>query len=292
MKLISLPCFTRRDSNPSQFSDQGTDRRRASVAACLTLRDPICLSSTAVIKIRQHDSTGTIPDEPAAALFQQQWQLYRKFVDHNLLYHREVYGELHRILIEEVARPFRFLDIACGDASETVNALRATQVAHYHGIDLSQAALDLASKNLEALDCPATLEHRDFVAALRDRPEPVDVAWIGFSLHHLLGPAKLEFMREVRSVVGDRGLFLIYETASPDGEDRDAWLLRWVRQNQSLWTALTLEEYEGMRDHVRAYDFPETTSRWHSLGREAGFGRVRELFVAPTDFFRMYCFQA
>jgi hypothetical protein len=52
----------------------------------------------------------------------------------------------------------------------------------------------------------------------------MDVAWIGFSLHHLLGPAKLEIMREVRSVVGDRGLFLIYETASPDGEDRDAWL--------------------------------------------------------------------
>ena len=50
----------------------------------------------------------------------------------------------------------------------------------------------------------------------------MDVVWIGFSLHHLLGPAKLEFMREVRSVVGDRGLFLIYETASPDGEDREA----------------------------------------------------------------------
>jgi hypothetical protein len=131
---------------------------------------------------------------------------------------------------------------------------------------------------------PAWYRHKLFQAALF---EP-----IGFSLHHLLGAAKLEFMREVRSVVGDRGLFLIYDIASPDGEDRDAWLLRWERQNQPLWTALTLEEYEGMRDHVRTYDFPETTSRWHSLGREAGFAQVRELFVAPTDFFRMYCFQA
>jgi hypothetical protein len=43
---------------------------------------------------------------------------------------------------------------------------------------------------------------------------------------------------------------------------------------------------------IRAYDFPETTSQWQSPGREAGFGRVRELFVAPTDLFRMYCFQA
>jgi ubiquinone/menaquinone biosynthesis C-methylase UbiE len=245
-----------------------------------------------MIDISSDDSAGAIPEDPAAALFQQRWQLYRKFVDYNLLYHREAYGELHRILVEEAVQPFRFLDIACGDASTTVDALRGMRIAHYHGIDLSQAALDLASKNLEALACPVTLERRDFVAALRDRPEPVDVVWIGFSLHHLLAPAKLEFMREVRSVVGDRGLFLIYDTASPDGEDREAWLLRWERQNQPLWTALTPEEYQGMRDHVRAYDFPETTSRWHSLGREAGFGRVRELFVAPTDFFRMYCFQA
>jgi len=235
--------------------------------------------------------TGDMLDEPATALFQQQWQLYRKFVDNNYFYHREVYAHLHRILVEEAVQPFRFLDIACGDARATVETLKGMRVAHYYGIDLSLAALELASKALESLRCPVTLDHRDFVGALRDRPEPVDVAWIGLSLHHLLAPAKLTLMREIRSVVGDRGLFLIYENASPDGEDRDTWLLRWRRQNQPLWTALTPQEYEAMAAHVHAADFPETTSRWHSLGREAGFGRVRELFVAPTDLFRMYCFQ-
>jgi hypothetical protein len=98
-------------------------------------------------------------------------------------------------------------------------------------------------------------------------------------------------MHEIRGIVGDSGFFLIYETASQDGEDRDAWLRRWERQNQPLWTALTAEEYEAMAAHARAYDFPETASQWQSLGREAGFGRVRELFVAPTNLFRMYCFQ-
>ena len=57
---------------------------------------------------------------------------------------------------------------------------------------------------------------------MRDRPEPVDVAWISLSLHHLLAPAKLSLMREIRNVVGDRGLFPIYENATADGEDRDA----------------------------------------------------------------------
>jgi SAM-dependent methyltransferase len=226
------------------------------------------------------------------SFFEQQWQIYRKFVDNNYFYHREVYCQLHRILVDEVDRPFRFLDIACGDARATVDALKGTQVAHYYGIDLSQTALDLARESLAALACPVTLDHRDFVEVLRDRSEPVDVVWIGLSLHHLLAPAKLTLMREIRSVVGERGLFLIYENTSPDDEDRDAWLLRWERQSQPLWTALTPEDYEAMRAHVRANDFPETTSRWHSLGHEAGFDRVRELFVSPTDLFRMYCFEA
>jgi hypothetical protein len=106
-----------------------------------------------------------------------------------------------------------------GVSIATVDALKGTRVAHYYGIGLSQAALELASTALETLACHVTLDHRDFGAALRDRPEPVDVAWIGLSLHHLLAPDKLSLMREFRSLVGDRGFFLIYKNASPDGED-------------------------------------------------------------------------
>jgi hypothetical protein len=83
--------------------------------------------------------------------------------------------------------------------------------------------------------------------------------------------------REIRSVVGDRGLFLIYEIASPDGEDRDTWLLSWRRQNRPLWTALTPEEYEAMTAHVHAFDFPETTPggiRWPMRPLSAGSGIV------------------
>jgi hypothetical protein len=104
-------------------------------------------------------------------------------------------------------------------------------------------------------------------------------------------PAKLTLMRKIRSMVGEHGLFLIYEDASPDGEDRAAWLRRHDRQKPS-WTALTLEEWESITAHVHAADFPETTSQWHSLGREAGFSQVRQLFVAPSNLFRMYCFRA
>jgi SAM-dependent methyltransferase len=236
--------------------------------------------------------SGDDPDAMAVLLFQRQWRAYRKIIDNNYTFHREVYALLRRVLIEDVVRPFRFLDIACGDASACANALRGTRVAHYHGIDLSQAALDLAKPALEALGCPFVLERRDFVRAVGDRIPAADVVWIGYSLHHLLASAKLDLMREIRAVVGDHGLFLICEPASPDGEDRSAWLRRYEQVNQPLWTALKPEEWSALMAHVSAADFPETCSRWRSLGHEAGFGEVRELFVAPDDLHRMYCFRA
>jgi SAM-dependent methyltransferase len=229
-------------------------------------------------------------EEPSLGLFQREWKLYRKVVDNNYLFHREAYAQLHRILVDEAVGPFRFLDIACGDARAAAGALKGTRVAHYHGIDLSQAALNLAANALATLRCPIKLERRDFVEALRAWSHPVDVAWIGLSLHHLRTPTKLTLMRKIRSMVGERGLFLIYEGTNPDGEDRAAWLRRHDGQ-KPFWTALTLEEWESITAHVHTADFPETTSQWHSLGREAGFTRVRQLFVAPSNLFRMYCFQ-
>src|ERR1700721_1536612 len=94
----------------------------------------------------RHYAAGAVSDEPGQALFQRQWQLYRKAVDYNYLYHREAYECLHRILVDEAVQPFRFLDIACGDASATVKALQGKQIASYHGIDLCEAALKLASQ--------------------------------------------------------------------------------------------------------------------------------------------------
>jgi hypothetical protein len=82
------------------------------------------------------------------------------------------------------------------------------------------------------------------------------------------------------------------EPASPDYEDRSAWLRRYERLNQPLWAALTPEEWDAVMTHVRAADFPETSARWHALGREAGFTEVREVFVAPDDLHRMYCLRA
>jgi ubiquinone/menaquinone biosynthesis C-methylase UbiE len=223
--------------------------------------------------------------------FRHQWQIYSKAVDHDYLAHREVRAVLHRILVEEVNRPFRFLDLACGDASMTVAALQDTPVIHYHGIDLAAPALEMARKTVEALPCPVELEQADFVEAMRQRPEPADVVWIGLSLHHLQTPDKQVLMREVRAATGDGGFFLIYEPARQEGESRPAYLDRFEQAYHSAWAALTPDEWATIMAHVRAADFPEPPSIWAQLGRDAGFAHVRELFTDPAGILTIFCFR-
>jgi SAM-dependent methyltransferase len=236
-------------------------------------------------------AAGTFSGNPASDVFEREWRTYRKMVDNNYLFHREAYRCLREIVTEQMLqRPFRFLDIACGDASATVAALAGSRVAQYSGIDLSDAALAIAADNLRALDCPVELVRGDFADVLAGWPRPVDVAWIGLSLHHLLKPEKLAVMRHVHRIVCPSGLLLIYENASPDGEDRASWLRRWDLQ-ESVCAAYTPEEWSTMTTHVHGHDLPETDSGWHELGYDAGFREVRSLFIAPTDLFRVYLFR-
>lgn len=238
-----------------------------------------------------------VEDRPAGALapsqelFVEAWQVYRKMVDHDYLFHKGAYGCLHRVLMDEISQPFAFLDVACGDASMSVEALQGTQIRRYFGIDISEQALGLAAERLKSLTCTVTLEARDFADALGDWAEPVDVVWIGLSLHHFLKPGKLEVMRHVRRITAETGRLMIYEDTSPDGEDRAEWLRRWDAQ-KPVWTAYTEAEWDYVTAHVHASDFPETDSAWRELGEEAGFSRVRDLFASPTGLFRLYCFEA
>jgi SAM-dependent methyltransferase len=228
--------------------------------------------------------------DSAADIFQREWRLYQKMVDRNYLFHREAYSRLRRVLLEDAALPFRFLDLACGDASATATALEGTRIASYCGVDLSAEALDLAAAALRSVSCPVSLRQEDFFKTITEQRDPVDIVWIGLSLHHLRTPAKLDVMRAARRLVDGQGKLLLYENASPDGEDRKGWLERWDLQERQ-WTGLTTQEWCRVRAHVRTYDFPETVSGWRELGREAGFAAVRELFVTPTSLFRLFSFQ-
>ncbi len=244
------------------------------------------------VHIHQFQPGGAVMDAAALWQFQQQWATYRKLVEGDCVSHREVGGILQATLNEAFTAGFNFLDIACGDASVMKAALHGTKVRHYHGIDLSEPALELAAANLAGMPFAVDLDHRDFVDAMMRRPEHADAAWCSLSIHHLATDDKLRLMKAIRGAVGARGIFMLYEPTRRADEDRNAFMTRFRRTNEILWNVLTPPEWTQIWHHVSTCDFPETAAVWCELGRKAGFSNAQQVFVDPTDFFRLFRFDA
>jgi SAM-dependent methyltransferase len=240
----------------------------------------------------QREPAAAVRDEKAVEIFRHQWEIYRKFLDYNYLSNAGAYAQLHRFLSDDVARPFNFIDLACGDASGIVHALAGTRIARYRGIDLAAPALALAETNLKALACEVELEQADFATAMRRRSEPADIVWISLSLHHLDTPDKRTLMREICAGIIPAGALLIYEPTRGNGESRPAYLDRAEEVGRRDWTALSADEFREAMHHVRTCDLPETVSEWEALGREAGFTRIAELYRSPDDLFRLFSYRA
>ena len=98
-------------------------------------------------------------------------------------------------------------------------------------------------------------------------------------------------MKAIRGATGPSGIFLLYEPTRRDDEDRAAFLDRFLRTNQPLWSALVPAECDQIWRHVTACDFPETAAAWCELGRKAGFGEAWQVFADRTDFFRLFRFE-
>ena len=124
------------------------------------------------------------------------------------------------------------------------------------------------------------------------RSEHADAAWCSLSIHHLSTDDKLRLMKAIRNAVGPGGIFMLYEPTRRAGEDRAAFLDRFERTNKALWSVLTPAEWDQIWDHVSTCDFPETAAVWCELGRNAGFREARQVFVDPTDFFRLFRYEA
>lgn len=222
-------------------------------------------------------------------MFNRELQTYRRIMGANLMFHREVYGILRGLLVEHAPASFRFLDIACGDASASAAMLRTMAIGNYVGIDLSKACLRLAAQELDGLPCPVELRCSDFAQAMEKWCEPVDVIWIGMSLHHLPAAGKAQLMHDARRALGGTGLFVISEPALFEGEDRTAWLARFSLLRHE-WSAVSDEEFASMERHMLLADFPETVTRWLGMGEDAGFSHAEEIFMMPNKMGRVFRF--
>ena len=237
------------------------------------------------ILIREFAPGAAVTDERALEQFQKQWATYQKLVDADALSHKRAGKILHGALAT-IPAPFAFLDIACGDAGQMQRALGGTACRHYHGIDLSEPALELAAKNLADAPFAVELDHSDFVDAVARRPEAADAAWCSLSIHHLQTDEKRTLLKAVR---GSSSRFLmLYEPTLAEDEDREGYFERFRRVNRPAWTFLTDEEWGEIDRHVTTCDFPESAATWLELGRAAGFATASQIFLDPTSFYGLY----
>jgi SAM-dependent methyltransferase len=235
------------------------------------------------------ESASSVGTDDSQAMFNKHLATYRKIVGENLMFHHEVYGLLHNLLSQEMLKPFTFLDIACGDAVASAAALKGSAIDHYYGIDLSLQSLELARESLKALPCPVDLRCCDFVEAMADWSEAVDVVWIGMSLHHLQSEGKVRLMKNVHDTLTQNGLFLIWEPTPLDGESRVEWLDRFSTY-RIVWGAITDEEFATMLAHMTLADFPESADTWKAMGRQAGFSNAEQIFLMPNRLGRVFQF--
>ena len=134
-----------------------------------------------------------MPDDDTTAIFRRSWGLYDFITERNYMFHREIYGEVARLLLQRAQNGgYRLLDLGCGNARYLASCLEAAPPLTYTGVDLSESALLEARDWLAALP-NIKLDQRDLLEAVEAAGEPHDIIFSGFALHHLDAGAKQRF---------------------------------------------------------------------------------------------------
>ena len=210
--------------------------------------------------------------------FFDEWSIYDQVLDHNYMYHDEIYGDVRRILADRYeTRPFVLLDLGCGSARHLARASQGRSVSRYVGYDLSDVALAHARRNLTGLGCPVELHRGDLLESLRIGGEKFDVVLTSFALHHLAAAQKSTFFQLGYSRLNQDGILLLIDTVRDDGEDGKLYLDRYCAWLRSEFKTLSPDALDLLCDHIRSNDFPETLAALDAMATRAGFSTHVEI---------------
>lgn len=210
--------------------------------------------------------------------FNASWSVYDIALEHNYLFHREIYSEVLNQLQTLEAGQYTLLDLGCGSAKYIAAVLAQHPPLRYVGVDLSATALAEAGQWLRPHGFEVELRQGDLLEAVRQTPAAsFDVVFACFAIHHLLEADKQTFFHHTHRVLKPSGFFLMPDAVRHEDETRDVYMERYVRNVKETWTAFTPEQTAGIIEHITGQDFPEKPSTLRRMAQEAGFAHSEEL---------------
>ncbi len=226
--------------------------------------------------------------------FSKQWKIYQKVLNNNYMGHQEIYSVLHELLVSYFPKPFKMLDLGCGDASFISRALLNTNIVSYHGVDLSIPALEIAKENLDKVQCNTTLTQGNFFQLgsflAPDSQNKVDVILISFALHHQHLEQKSSFIEQLQKFLISGGVLILIDIIRQPEEDRDTYIRRYLDGVQKYWSLINQEEYSMIEEHISSSDFPETQQALQEISQQSGFARFECLYRDPLNTTQLLCF--
>ena len=226
--------------------------------------------------------------------FNQKWQIYQKVLQGNYMEHRQLYNVVHQFLLTYFSAPFKLLELGCGDATFTAQALLDTKVSAYTGIDLSPEALAIAQEKMRSIPIKQTFLQGNLVELvpqlLAQQKQNFELIFSSYVLHHLNLKDKELIMEQIYHLLSDNGIFLLIDTVLPPQENRETFLSRYLNNVRQNWSTINPQEYLAIEEHMTSSDFPETQATLYSFAQQHGFDRCECLAQDSLNTAQLLCF--
>jgi len=220
-----------------------------------------------------------VKSESDLALFKQNWQIYKRVVDGNYMFHRDINSELALVLSPYFANtPLDVLDLGCGDTGNSVEILNPLNTNYFCGYDLSAEALTYAHENIQKVTKNYDLICKDMLEGVVEKTDQFDLVLSCYSLHHLTKDEKSIFFHSTHKALKKSGIFILVDVVNDEFDSLNDYYDHYLANADQQWSALTSEQLARVGEHVRTSDLPENTATLMAMAINAGYVRQHVAF--------------